>query len=45
VFLVGSFFDKKEISGRTGTMLSKLEDRRRLVRTIRRPQVRVWEFA
>ena len=45
VFLVGSFFDKKDISGRTGTMLSKLERRRRLVRTIRRPQVRVWEFA
>jgi O-antigen/teichoic acid export membrane protein len=45
VFLVGSFFEKKDISGRTGTVLSKLEHRRRLVRTIRRPQVRVWEFA
>jgi uncharacterized membrane protein len=45
VFLVGSFFDKKDSSGRTGTMLSKLEHRRRLVHTFRRPQVRVWEFA
>jgi hypothetical protein len=44
VFVIGSFFDKREISGRTGAVLANLERTRHLVATFRRPQIRVWVF-
>jgi uncharacterized membrane protein len=44
VFVIGSFFDKREISSRTGAVLTELEGRRKLVDTFRRPQIRVWVF-
>jgi O-antigen/teichoic acid export membrane protein len=44
VFVIGSFFDKRDISARTGAVLAKLERTRRLVATFRRPQIRVWVF-
>lgn len=45
IYVLGSFFDDRAISGRTGTLLSKLEDRYRLVQELRYPRVRVWVFA
>jgi hypothetical protein len=45
VFVVGSFFNKRETAGRTGAVLARLRERMRLVRELDRPQVRVWEFA
>jgi hypothetical protein len=44
VFVIGSFFDKRDISSRAGAVLAKLERTRRLVATFRRPQIRVWVF-
>jgi uncharacterized membrane protein len=44
VFVIGSFFDKRDISARTGAVLARLERRRTLVATFRRPQIRVWVF-
>jgi 4-amino-4-deoxy-L-arabinose transferase-like glycosyltransferase len=45
IFVIGSFFDKREVSGRTGAVLAKLERTHTLVTTFRRPQIRVWMFS
>jgi hypothetical protein len=45
IFVIGSFFDKREISGATGAVLARLERERKLVDVFRRPQIRVWVFA
>ena len=44
VFVIGSFLEKRDISARTGAVLAKLEQRRHLVGTFQRPQIRVWVF-
>jgi hypothetical protein len=44
IFVVGSFFDKRDISARTGAVLARLERERALVDTFRKPQIRVWVF-
>src|SRR5207249_6832572 len=44
VFVIGSFLEKRDISARTGAVLAKLEQRRHLVATFQRPQIRVWVF-
>jgi len=44
IFVIGSFFDKRDISARTGAVLARLERERTLVDTFRRPQIRVWVF-
>jgi hypothetical protein len=42
--VIGSFFDKRAISGQTGAVLAGLEHERKLVDVFRRPQIRVWVF-
>jgi hypothetical protein len=44
IFVIGSFFDKRAISARTGAVLAELEHDRKLVKVLRRPQIRVWVF-
>src|SRR5713101_2010539 len=44
IFVIGSFLEKRDISGHTGSVLAALEQRRRLVGRFTRPRIKVWEF-
>jgi hypothetical protein len=44
VFVVGSFLDRRDASGRTGWILSELDESRRLVAEYEYPRIKVWVF-